>query len=131
MAFPAIAPTTKPRRDPTPSSLPSPFFLLCSLARLVRDLTRCCVDPLSRPDKIVEFRATRDGGLGAFSPYVLIRSSRTNEYWTRARHRPAPHRAPLPPPSRPNPAFSHARCSATFSTSVDASTRFVEVVAKR
>ncbi len=53
-AFPAMAPTTKPRRDQTPSSLHCPFFLLCSLARLVRDLTRCCVDPLSRPGKRTE-----------------------------------------------------------------------------
>src|SRR6202158_3666627 len=47
--FPAIAPTTKPKRDPTPSSLHCPFVLLCSLALLVRDLTRRCVDPLTDP----------------------------------------------------------------------------------
>src|ERR1700682_1299925 len=75
MAFPAIAPTTKPRRDPTPSSLHCSFFLLCSSARLVRDLTRCCVDPLSRPAR----------GAELFEDFALLASTGPNGGgWARA-----------------------------------------------
>src|ERR1700682_4804365 len=47
--FPPLRPRLNPGETQHPLHCTCPFFLLCSLARLVRDLTRCCVDPLAGP----------------------------------------------------------------------------------
>src|SRR5712664_467407 len=47
--FPPRRPRVNPGETKHPLHCTVPSFLLCSLARLVRVHTRCCVDHLSRP----------------------------------------------------------------------------------
>ena len=75
------------------------------------------------------------GGVGA--PSVATTAGQppvsplTTANCTRSWYRPARNCEPRMIPSLRSPAFSRARCSARFSMSVDASTRFTVVVAKR
>jgi hypothetical protein len=64
-------------------------------------------------------------------PAGSVRQSRISAYTVLSRHFPARNTDCRMTPSRSNPAFSSARCSAMFSSSVYASTRCAGMVSSR